>query len=224
MKNMRHRLFECSFGAIARSGARGIKKGFGPLMSDYDLRPLEMFALYHSRYGSADLEPRKGPTHWNFLEASFDTRSKDAEFELKIRNVIDSVKDEVRGGGSVLENASNTGRPLTCKLPKIETLADATVLFSTADHKPIRGARSDSAGRLAVSGLTEIDGKDVKEGTPILVTAFDGEKSDVQLVYAEPIDEKELAVFREKISQFEKEEKKRRQGWIDEYRAGKRKN
>ncbi|MHC4360293.1 MAG: alkaline phosphatase D family protein [Planctomycetota bacterium] len=89
MKNLKHRFYECSFGAIARNGSRNVKKGFGPLMSDYDLRCLRMFALYHNKYASPELKPNKGPRHWNFLEAEFDPRLDEPAFTLKIRNIID---------------------------------------------------------------------------------------------------------------------------------------
>lgn len=219
MKNLEHRLYECSFGAIARNGSRGLKKGFGPWMFDYDLRPLEMVGLYHSSYDSPDLHKREGPKHWNFLEMQFDTRGDEPEFYCKIRNVIDSPGQLHRGGGFIEDTASNTGRPHTCSLPKIKTLANADVLFSSLGGHPIRGARSDADGNVPISGLIEIDGEDIPAGARVIMTAFDGVKTDCRVIETEPVNAKKLARFRENIQELQAEGKEQREQWIREYKA-----
>lgn len=182
MRNLEHRFYECCFGAIGRYGARSVKEGFGPTMTDYDGRPLRIHALYHDRFGTPDLKLRTGPRNWSFLEMRFDPRGQDPSFNLKIRNLIDPPTETPRGGGFVEEHVSNTGRPHTCKLPPIKTLPDADVLFSTEDGQPVRGVRSLTDGALPVQGLV-----DIAPGTLILVTSFDGEKADAQVIKTLPV-------------------------------------
>lgn len=217
MQNLKHRFYECSFGPIARNNSRGVKKGFGPLMSDYDLRCLQVFALYHKKYASPDLKPNEGPSHWNFLEAEFDPRPDEPAFTLKIRNIIDPPAKEHRGGGFVTEKASNTGRPNTCKLPEISTIPNADVLFTTAGGTPIRGTRSDAKGRVMVAGLTEIDGQDIAAGRPVIVTAFDGKRAESQIVYTLPIEDGSLQEFRNRIRKMEIQAEEEYQGWVKEH-------
>lgn len=177
MRNLDHRVYECSFGPIGRSGSRGVKEDFGPKMTDYDGRPLEILALYHAKYGTPDLQPRTGPKHWNFLDMTFDPRGEDPAFGLKIRNMIDPPTEAPRGGGFVEDHASNTGRPHTCTMPPIKTLPNADVHFSTEDGQPIRGTRSMADGRVPIRGLI-----DVLPGAKVVMTSFDGIKADVQVV------------------------------------------
>lgn len=183
MRNLDHRVYECSFGPIGRSGSRGVKKGFGPRMTDYDGRPLEIRALYHARYGSPDLKPRTGPKHWNFLEMHFDPRGEDPSFSLKIRNMIDPPTEAPRGSGFVKDHASNTGRPHTCNLPPIKTLPNADVRFSTEDGQPIRGARSLANGVVPICGLV-----DVAPGTRVVMTSFDGIRAEARVINTLPIE------------------------------------
>jgi hypothetical protein len=195
-----------------------LKKGFGRIMNDYDLRPVEMIALYHPKYQSPELEKRTGPSHWNFLEMNFDPRGDDTSFTLKVRNIIDPPDAEPRGGGFVDDHASNTGRPETCSLPEVRTLSDADVLFSTIDGRPIRGARSDSQGRVPVSGLVDIDGEDIEPGTKVIMTAYDGEDVDSQVLTAGAVDVGKLESFRTEIGKLKIEAKKEYDGWVAEHK------
>ena len=74
MKNTQHRIIECSFGPIGRSGGRGVIPGFGPKMKDVDDRDVEITSLYHAKYADPMLNPHKksDPFYWNFLEMEFD--------------------------------------------------------------------------------------------------------------------------------------------------------
>ena len=180
-ENVENRLFECSFGPIGRSGARPVKPGFGPEMTDYDGRRVRVHALYHQRYGSPDLKPRKGPKPWNFLEMTFDPRGQDPSFSLKIRNLVDPPTAPPRGGGFVVEKASNTGRRPTSLLPPVRTLPGARVHLTTLEGRPLCGTRTDHEGRLKIKGLP-----DVPPGTALLLTAFDGEKAAARLVRTLP--------------------------------------
>ncbi|MHC4509314.1 MAG: hypothetical protein ACYTAO_10220 [Planctomycetota bacterium] len=213
MKNLRHRVYESSFGPIGRSGSRGVKKGFGRQMSDYDRRPLEMFALYHTKYDSPDLTPIQGPKHWNFLEMHCDPRGEDPRFSLKIRNIVDPPVAEDR--------ASGTGRPHTCMLPPIRTLPEADVLFSTVDGRPIRGTRSLADGSVPLRGLVEIYGKDVKPGTRVRMTAFNGKNLDARMIETKPVDGVKLRAFRANIERLERQAEAEYQGWIRDYQKSK---
>ena len=177
LQNLDNRLYECSFGPIGRLGSRRLKHDFGPEMEDYDGRKVQIHALYHDRYDSPDLKPHTGPNIWNFLDMTFDPRGEDPSFILEIHNIIDPPTETPRGGGVVKEQASNTGRQHTCKLPPIKTLSNADVRFSTEDGRPVRGAKSLGNGTVPVSGLI-----DVPPGTRIIMTSFDGEKSDAQVI------------------------------------------
>ncbi len=79
------------------------------------------------------------------------------------------------------DRASNTGRPPSCLLPKLKTLPGAGALF-TADGAPVRGARSLPDGTLQARGLV-----DVAPGTRLVMTSFDGEKADVQVIKTLPL-------------------------------------
>ena len=179
MKNSEHRLIECSFGPIGRSGGRAVIPGFGPKMKDYDGRELEVRALYHSTHASPDLKGHAGgdPFYWNFLEMEFDPSQADATIGLRIRNLVDAPGEAPRGGGSLEELASQSGRPPSCRLPEIKTLPDADVRFVHTDGRPVRGTRSRSDGSIALRGLS-----DVRPGTRLIVTAFDGKQSSSQTI------------------------------------------
>ena len=107
----------------------------------------------------------------------FDTAQADPTIGLRIRNMIDPPTESPRGGGSLAEKASESGRPVTCQLPEIKTLANADVRFVQTDGRPIRGVRSLNDGSIPIKGLT-----DVEPGTKIIVTAFDGETSESQTI------------------------------------------
>jgi hypothetical protein len=181
MKNQEHNIIECSFGPIGRSGGRRVIPGFGPEMEDFDGRPLKVTALYHKEHADPKLTPQppEEPFYWNFLEMEFDTDKAEPTIALRIRNMIDPPSESPRGGGSLSEKASESGRPVACKLPEIKTLANADVRFVHTDGRPIRGVRSLSDGSLPIKGLTDVD-----PGSKIIVTAFDGEASQSQTIRA----------------------------------------
>jgi hypothetical protein len=179
LKNTDHGLIECSFGPIGRSGGRGVIKGFGPKMKDYDGRPLEVTSLYHKSHADPKLNGHaKGdPFYWNFLEMEFDPRPADPAIGLRVRNMIDAPTEEPRGGGSLETTASTTGRKPSSKLPEMKTLADADVRIVSTNGSPIRATRSDSSGTLRATTLV-----DVPTGTKVIVTAFDGTQSKSYVV------------------------------------------
>ncbi len=182
LKNLDHRIYECSFGPIGRSGGRRVIEGFGPLMKDYDGRPLEVVALYHQQHGNPQLEPRTGPYYWNFLEMVFDPSTNDSRFELRIRNMVDGPDAEERGGGSVKASASSTGRPVASSLPALQVLPDADVLIADLSGRPIRGAGSDSEGRIQIPGLVG-----VSPGSQVLVVSRKGIQARAQVVVTTPV-------------------------------------
>ena len=177
VRNREHRLYECSFGPIGRTGGRAVKDGFGPLMTDYDGRELEVIALQHQHYEAPDLRKQSDERYWNFLEMEFDPRGADAKIGLQIRRLDDVPNTSPRGGGVVRAGASETGRPHDCKLPAVKTLPNAEVRFTLLDGRPIRGARSLADGIVPVAGLAG-----VPRGTKLLVTAYDGADISSQVV------------------------------------------
>ena len=182
LKNIQQRLYECAFGPIGTYGGRRVKEGFGPKMSDYDGRELEILALYHSRYESPTLKPIQGPKYWNFLEMHFDPRGPEPEFVLKIRNLIDPPGEAARGGGFVAEQISETGRPPASRLPSLTTLPAANVLLLHPDGQPIRGTRSLEDGSLPLGGLI-----DIPPSSPIVVQAVSGTRAKVQVTETLPL-------------------------------------
>ena len=183
MKNLEQRVYECCFGAIGRYGARAVKKGFGPRMTDYDGRPVAILSLYHDKYNTPDLRPRpKRPFNWSFLEMNFEPRGKEPTIGLRLRDLTDPPTRQARGGGFVEEHASNTGRAHTCKLPAVKTIADAGVRFAYLDGRPIRGTRSLSDGTVPVRGLV-----DVEPNTKVVMTACDGKTIDARMLTTLPI-------------------------------------
>jgi len=156
IKNKEHRLIECSFGPIGRSGGRAVIPGFGPSMKDFDGRELDVFALYHKEHATPDLKGHaKGdPFYWNFLEMEFDPSKPDPAIGMRIRNMIDAPDEKPRGGGALKEVASQSGRPPTCKLPAINTLLHADVRFVHTDGSPIRGTQTRADGVVPLSGLS----------------------------------------------------------------------
>ena len=179
MRNVEHRVIECSFGPIGRTGGRALIPGFGPRMKDVDERDLEVFSLYHKEFADADQSKHAqgDPMYWNFLEMEFDPRPVDPTIGMRLRNLVDAPDDPVRGGGSLETTAAETGRPPTCTLPVVKTLPNSDVFLVSENGKPIRGTRSDSEGVIRLTGLA-----DVEPGTRIIVNAFDGEKADSQVV------------------------------------------
>ena len=108
MKNVDHRVVECSFGPIGRSGGRALMPGFGPKMKDVDERDVEVYALYHASFASPSQEKHadQDPFYWNFLETEFDPAHSDPKIGLRIRNLVDAPAEAPRGGGSLQTTAS----------------------------------------------------------------------------------------------------------------------
>lgn len=182
MENLEHGVIESCFGAISRWGSRAVKPDFGSLMKDYDGRELAVHALYHQKYQSPELEPIEGPKYWNFLEMVFDPRGKNPHFELKLRNLIDAPEQGMRGGGAVRRSASETGRPAASRLPAVTLLAEADVLITTTDGKPLRGTRSLPDGTLPLEGLIGV-GPD----TPVVLIARRDEQVAAEMVRTLPV-------------------------------------
>ena len=181
LQNLEQRVFECSFGPIGRSGGRGVKEGFGPLMEDFDGREVAVKALYHQRYDTPDLQKVDGPFYWNFLEMEFDPRGSDPTIGLRVRNLVDPPTEQPRGGGSVRERASRTGRPPSCSLPPTKILPDAEVLLAASDGRPLRGTRTLADGTLPLEGLV-----DVEPGETVIVTARSGSRVEARAIVTGP--------------------------------------
>ena len=179
MKNTDHRLIECSFGPIGRSGGRGIIPDFGPKMKDFDGRPLEVTSLYHKAYADVKLQPHaKGdPFYWNFLEMEFDPRPVDGTIGLRVRNMIDPPSETPRGGGPLETTVSNTGRKPSSWLPKTKLLANADVRVVSVDGLPIRGLRTSADGQIPTTALVGVE-----PNTQVIITAFNGSKSESKVV------------------------------------------
>ena len=184
MKNTDHGLIECSFGPIGRSGGRAVIPGFGPQMKDFDGRPLEVTALYHSKHADPKLSSHeKGdPFYWNFLELEFDPRKDEPAIGARVRNMIDPPGHEPRGGGSLDTNAAATGRRPVSQLADVQTLANADVRISSVNGRPIRGTRSGTDGQINAVRLV-----DIEPGTKVIVTAFDGDKSRSQVLVTKSV-------------------------------------
>ncbi len=180
-----NRIIESSVGPIGRNySGRGLKKNFGPDMTDFDGREVEVHALYCGKAISPELEApgEDHPPTWNFLELEFDTASADPTISLKIRNIIDGPTDPPRGGGTLFRPASTTGRVPTSRLPQVQTLPDADVNLYHLDGRPILGTRSLASGALQLSGLP-----DVAPGTLVVMNVRAGEKVDVRLLRTEAV-------------------------------------
>lgn len=181
LKNVAHGLYECSFGPIGRYGGRSVKEDFGPKMTDYDGRPLEVIALYHRDYETPELHPIRGPKYWNFLEMHFDPRVE-RKLGIRIRNLIDPPTERPRGGGFVDHPIEETGRPVSCRLPELTLLPNADVHIFRTDGRPIRATRSTNSGDVPLKGLV-----DVSPGTRLVVSVVDGRKAEMQIVTTEPL-------------------------------------
>ena len=179
MKNKHHRVIECSFGPIGRSGGRGVIPGFGPEMKDVDGRDLEIVSLYHKTYRDPKLGQHEAgdPFYWNFLEMEFDPARVDPKIGLRVRNMIDPPSEQPRGGGSLETTASQTGRELSCRLPSLKTFPNCPVRFTRLDGRPIRGTRSLADGSIPVAGLVDVD-----PGASVLMIAVDGTRSESKVV------------------------------------------
>lgn len=175
MRNTQHRLIECSFGPIGRSGGRAVIEGFGRQMQDYDGRPLEVAALYHKTHADPELNPHAfgQPFYWNFLEMEFDAAAADPGIGLRIRNLVDAPGEQPRGGGELNTAASATGRLPASQVERHQTLANADVRVVSEAGLPLRATRSDSDGWVPQTPLV-----DVAPGSVVIVTAFNGRESE----------------------------------------------
>ena len=184
MRNLEHRVIECSFGPIGRSGGRALVPGFGALMKDVDNRELEVLALYHKSFADPEQNPHQPgePFYWNFLEMKFDPEGSEPTIGMRLRNLVDAPADDPRGGGVLDASAKDTGRPHTCQLPEIVTLPRADVFLTETNGKPIRGTRSDANGRIHLGGLPEIT-----PGTRIVIHSYDGKKTDSKVLTTLPV-------------------------------------
>lgn len=184
MRNLEHRVIECSFGPIGRSGGRALVPGFGPKMKDVDDRDLEVLALYHKNFADPAQNPHQpgDPFYWNFLEMKFQPEGSEPTIGMRIRNLVDAPSDEPRGGGVLDASVRETGRAHTCQLPDLVTLPSADVFLTETNGKPIRGTRSDVNGKIHLGGLPEFS-----PGTRIVIHSYDGEKTDSKLVTTLPV-------------------------------------
>ena len=185
MENEAHRVIECSFGPIGRTGGRGLIPGFGSKMKDVDERDVRVHALYHKQFSDPEQSPHQAgdPIYWNFLEMEFDPRGHDPKIAMRIRNLVDAPTDTPRGGGVLEATKSQTGRVPTCRLPTIQTLPNADVFFTETNGQPVRGIRSDDQGHVHLEGLP-----DLPPGTRLVVNAFDGTRAESQVVVTETWD------------------------------------
>ena len=180
MKNVKHGVIECSFGPIGRSGGRGVIPGFGPKMKDVDGREVEIHSLYHKTYADAELNEHAAgdPYYWNFLEMEFDPTQSDPKIGLRVRNMIDSPKDNPRGGGALETSASETGEQrITVTGANLKTLPNAEVRFLTLDGKPIRATQSDADGKVPNVGVNA-----VSPGDKIMMLAVAGKETESKLI------------------------------------------
>ena len=177
LENRENRLIEASFGPIGRNGARGLKEDWAPELEDYDGRPVKIHALYHLEYQSPDLKEREGPVHWNFMEMTFDPQHKDPTIQLNIRHLTDTPETQPRGGTSFKRAASQTGRPVSCRLPSVDLMPDSDVYFYTLTGEPILATRNFGNRTLQLKGLIDID-----PGTPILMVNVKGTQSTSKVI------------------------------------------
>lgn len=185
VRNTKERFYECSFGPIGRGSGRTPIPAWGRQMKDLHGNNLDGIALYQRNHHSPVLSRGKGEglLCWNFLEMTFDTTPSDAEFSLKIRHMVDSPADQIKGDGHVEKaKASATGRPAGSKLPKIKTLPLADVQFDRKDGSPIQSIRSLADGTIPLIGLI-----DISPGDKVRMSAFDGKNADAQLIKVEEI-------------------------------------
>ena len=187
-RNVRNNVIEAHFGYIGTEGyLRAPKHGFGPRMKDFNGEEVEVIALYHQYHVSPELRPRRQREDerrdaQNFLEMIFDTDSEMPRVRMKIRNIIDSAKDEARGGGELDVPVFNTGRPLSCRFPALKTLPQADVVFYTLAGEPIRGTRSQEDGRILINGFV-----DVPPGTEVVMSSRNGGRVESRIIKTLPV-------------------------------------
>jgi hypothetical protein len=112
----------------------------------------------------------------------FDPRHADPAFGLKIRNLVDPPTTEPRGGGFVMDVASNTGREPLSRVPDVTLLPNADAHVALSNGHPLRGTRTNSEGRLTQTTLVDVPPK-----TLVLVTAHDGDEAEAKLVRTIPV-------------------------------------
>ena len=167
--NPKARLMEGIIGSVCRTGSRTLKPDWGPVMTDWDGRELEVRAIFHKDYASPRKEPIDQYVHFGFVGFEFDVRDGAGSAEVRIRHIHDAPNDPVRGGGAVSVPLRDMGRPPLSYLPPLETFPHADVRLARVDGMPIRALRADAAGGVESSGLA-----DIPEGTPIVITSTRG--------------------------------------------------
>ncbi len=182
MKNRDHRICECCFGPIGRSSGRSPKENFAPRMTDYDGRPLRIYALYHRDYQSPTLTPQDGPFYWNFLEMEFAPALTNPTTTLALRNLVDSPEEEARGGEALVLEAKVTGQRPTSELPATALIPNADVQISTLNGELVRATRTDTDGTMPITRLCSIN-----PGSQLLVTAYSDEKAISLIIQTLPL-------------------------------------
>ena len=91
--------------------------------------------------------------------------------------MIDAPDQTPRGGGRLHTTASSTGRSPSSYLPACKTLPNADVRFATVDGRPLQAIRSRPDGTLPLTSFSDI-GPDKQ----VILTAFDGQQADSQIV------------------------------------------
>ena len=182
VKNKDLRVIEACFGPVGRASGRRPKEEFGPAMSDYDGRQLEVIALYHSQYQDPSLTPNEGPFYWNFMEMAFDPRGENPSLFMKVRNLIDHPADPIRGGQALEANAIDLGRIAESRLPRTRFFPNADVQIALMDGMPIRASRTLTDGFLALRSLSG-----VKPGTPLLLTARTQSRTEARIIESLPL-------------------------------------
>lgn len=140
-----------------------------------------------AKYDSPSLRPRLQREDGrldaqNFMEMVFDTGSVQPGIHMTIRHLADDPADEPRGGGMLDLAISRTGRPLSCRLPRIKTPPSAEVTFYALDGKPLRATLSGEDGYLTISGLV-----DVAPGADVVMTSRRHGDLDSRLIQTLPL-------------------------------------
>jgi hypothetical protein len=92
-------------------------------------------------------------------------------------NLVDSPQQKSRGGGALKTVASQTGREPSCRIPEFKTIPNAEIQTSDLDARPMRGTTSLSDGRIAISGLV-----DVQAGADVRIVAHCGNDTEAKKV------------------------------------------
>jgi hypothetical protein len=179
VRNRNNRVFECSFGPIGRWGGRSLVEGFGPYMKDFDGRELDCLALYHHEYSNPRLDKQPDVNYWNFLEMIFDPQSNEPVISMGLRNITDRPNAPIRGGSGINIKVSETGKIPEAQVSPATSLANADLLFLSAQGLPIRGSRSRSDGAIPITRLVGI-----KPGERVVMLAISNDKTVSQSLIA----------------------------------------